>query len=269
MVNRKAFTLIEVLISIFLMGLIMVPLFNVVEMMRNSNEQLLHSLEKSTQITKATKVLFQDIMASDGNFTLKKDEMSRFCIEETTNSLYELPLAKVCWLVLKDKNTLVRAEGNGYKLPLKYEDHVEVDTIMPHIEMFDVYREKNKDKVLVVIKQKEKAPISFLVQGIWKPKPHTATGELAGFPVGTKKLPDGTILLPDGTRYPPGTRVGKDGLIRLKNGKIPYNSNGKPKRGISRKTDQNRGSGRREISDNKGERRQPPGAERRITPNIP
>jgi prepilin-type N-terminal cleavage/methylation domain-containing protein len=171
MVNRKAFTLIEVLISIALMGLILVPLFNVVEMMRNSNAQLLHSLEKSTQITKATKVLFLDIMSSDGNFTLKKDEMSRFCMEETTNSLYELPVAKVCWLVLKEKNTLVRAEGNAYKLPLNYEDKVEVDSIMTNIEMFDVYREKKKDKVLVVIKQKEKEPISFLVQGIWPPKP--------------------------------------------------------------------------------------------------
>jgi len=171
MVNRKAFTLIEVLISIALMGLILVPLFNVVEMMRNSNEQLLHSLEKSTQITKATKVLFLDIMGSDGNFTFKGDEMTRFCMEETTNSLYELPVAKVCWLVLKEKNTLIRTEGNLYKLPIGSEDRVEVDTIMSNIEMFDVFREKKKDKVLVVIKQKEKEPISFLVQGIWAPKP--------------------------------------------------------------------------------------------------
>jgi prepilin-type N-terminal cleavage/methylation domain-containing protein len=171
MVNRKAFTLIEVLISIALMGLILVPLFNVVEMMRNSNDQLLHSLEKSTQITKATKVLFLDIMSSDGNFTLKKDEMSRFCMEETTNSLYELSVAKVCWLVLKEKNTLIRTEGNLYKLPMGSENRVEVDRIMTNIEMFDVYREPKKDKILVVIKEKEKEPISFLVQGIWKPKP--------------------------------------------------------------------------------------------------
>jgi len=170
MLHRKAFTLIEVLISIALMGLILVPLFNVVEMMRNSNDQLLHSLEKSTQITKATKVLFLDIMGSDGNFTFKENEMSRFCMEETTNSLYALPLAKVCWLVLKEKNTLVRVEGNLYTLPLKSEDKVEVDSIMSNIEIFDVYREKNKDKVLVVIKEKEKEPISFLVQGIWEPK---------------------------------------------------------------------------------------------------
>ena len=223
MVNRKAFTLIEVLIAIALMGLILIPLFNVVEMMRNSNEQLLNALDKSTQITKATKVLFQDIMASDGNFTIKKDEMSRFCMEETTNSLYELPVAKVCWLVLKEKNTLIRIEGNSYKLPLGSEDRVEADKIMSNIEIFDVYREKGKDKVLVVLQQKDKEPISFLVQGIYKPKPKIdPKTALKGFPKGTKISKDGkSIILPDGRRFPIGSRMHPNGTVVPAGTKLP------------------------------------------------
>lgn len=215
MANRKAFTLIEVLISIALMGLILVPLFNVVEMMRNSNSQLLHHMEKSTKITKATKVLFLDIMGSDGNFTLKKDEMSQFCMGETTNSLYELPVAKVCWLVLKEKNTLVRVEGYKYRLPLGFEDRVEVDKIMSDVEMFDIYREPKKDKVLVVIKEKKKEPISFLVQGIWKPEPKIDKKKLLeGFPKGTKVSDDGKfIILPDGRKFPAGVRMHKNGTV--------------------------------------------------------
>ena len=233
MVNRKAFTLIEVLISIALMGLILVPLFSVVEMMRNSNDQLLHSLEKSTQITKATKVLFLDIMSSDGNFTLKKDEMSRFCMEETSNSLYGLPVAKVCWLVLKEKNTLVRAEGNDFKLPLTYDDKVEVDKIIPSIEIFDVTRDK--DKVLVVIKQKEKEPISFLVQGIYKPVP----------PLGPFiRDKNGKILYnADGTprRYPSGTVINAQGRAINKSGKdITYQgATRRPSRGAPKSTGTN------------------------------
>jgi len=168
MQKRKAFTLIEVLISIFLLGLILVPLFSVVDMMKASNAQLLKSLERTDKITKATKVLFLDIMGSDGNLSIKKDEFTRLCIEETSNSLYNLPIAKVCWLVLKEKNTLVRAEGNAYKLPLGYEDRVEVDKIMSGIELFDVTH--YEDKVLVVLKEREKKPISFMLQGITKPK---------------------------------------------------------------------------------------------------
>ncbi len=114
MSNRKAFTLLEVLISIALMGIVIVALFSSVDMMQNSNQHLSKYLEKSKKITKATKVLYLDMMGSDGNITIQKDEFSRVCMEETRNSLYALPSAKVCWVVLKKDKTLARIEGNDY-----------------------------------------------------------------------------------------------------------------------------------------------------------
>jgi len=108
-----------------------------------------------------------DILGSDGNITIKKDEFSRVCMEETQNSLYDLPSAKVCWVVLKKDKTLARIEGNTYHLPLLTEERVEIDPIMTDIELFDVYHEK--DKVLVLIQQQGKEPISFMVQGMTKP----------------------------------------------------------------------------------------------------
>ncbi len=167
MFNRKAFTLLEVLISIALLGIVIVALFSSVDMLQNSNQHLLKYLEKSKKITKATKTLYLDIVSSDGNITIAKDEFSRICMEQTRNSLYALPAAKVCWVVLKKDNTLVRVEGNAYHLPLKSEERVEIDTIMTGIEIFDLYHEK--DKVLVLIQQQEKEPISFMVQGVSKP----------------------------------------------------------------------------------------------------
>ena len=166
---RRGFTLIEVLISILLLGIIMVALFSVVSMMRDSNAQLYTYLQKAKKVTQSTKVLYLDIIASDGNITITKDEYSRVCMEETGNSLYGLSLAKVCWLVLKEENTLVRVEGNGYHLPTRYEEKVEVDPVIKHVELFDVYHQK--DKVIVLLKEKHKEPISFMVQGITKPKP--------------------------------------------------------------------------------------------------
>jgi prepilin-type N-terminal cleavage/methylation domain-containing protein len=165
--QKKAFTLIEVLISIALLGIVIVALFSTVSMMRDSNAHLYKYLQKSKKITKATKVLYMDIMSSDGNISIKKDEFSRLCMQETRNSLYALSLAKVCWVVLKKENTLVRVEGNNYKLPTGFEDRVEVNPVMKHIELFDVYHQK--DKVLVFLKQKGEKPITFMVQGITKP----------------------------------------------------------------------------------------------------
>jgi hypothetical protein len=167
--HTKAFTLLEVLISIGLLGIVIVALFSTVSMMKDSNEHLLGYLEKAKKITKATKVLYLDIISSDGNITIKKDEFSRLCMQETKNSLYALPLAKVCWLVLKKDNTLVRVEGNNYHLPTKLEEKVEVNPVMKHVELFDVYHKK--DKVLVFLKQVGKEPITFMIQGISKPVP--------------------------------------------------------------------------------------------------
>ncbi len=205
MQNRKAFTLIEVLISIALLGMMIVPLFSVIEMMRNSNEHLLVSLEKSKQITKATKVLFLDILSSDGNLVIKKDEFTRLCIEETKNSLYNLPIAKVCWVILKDKNTLARIEGHSYAIPLKSEDRVEVDKVMTGVEIFDVYQQK--DKVLVLIQQKGQDPISFMVQGITNPV-------LEVLADGTKIMRDGRKVLKDGTQiFKDGSKILPDGTV--------------------------------------------------------
>jgi prepilin-type N-terminal cleavage/methylation domain-containing protein len=165
--QRSAFTLLEVLISIALLGIVIVALFSTVDMMQNSNKQLAEHLKKAKAMTAATKVLYLDIVSSDGNISIEKDERSRVCIEETRHSVYALPSAKVCWVVLKESNQLVRIEGNGYQLPLDQEDKVEVDVVMNEVELFDVYHEK--DKVLVLIKEPKKEPISFMVQGISQP----------------------------------------------------------------------------------------------------
>jgi len=168
MANRKAFTLLEVLISIALLGIILPALYESVDMLKDSNEHLFRYVEKSKKITKASQTLYLDILSSDGNLTIKKDDFSRLCIEQTRNSIYELPSAKVCWIVLKKGHTLLRVEGNGYQLPLRADDRVEADIIMKDLELFDVYH--NKDKVLVLIQQVQKEPISFMVQGITKPQ---------------------------------------------------------------------------------------------------
>ena len=165
--QRAAFTLIEVLISIGLLGIVIVALFSTVSMMKDSNEHLHGYLQKAKKVTKATKVLYLDIISSDGNISIKKDEYTRLCMEQTRNSLYALSIAKVCWVVLKDKNTLARIEGNDYRLPTRFEDRVEVNPVMQNVDIFDVYHQK--DKVLVFLKQKGQEPITFMVQGVSKP----------------------------------------------------------------------------------------------------
>ncbi len=166
--KRKAFTLLEVLISIALLGIILPALYESVDMLRDSNAQLFKYVEKSKEVSKVTETLYLDILSSDGNLSIKKDDFTRLCIEQTRNSLYALPTAKVCWVVLKKDHSLLRIEGNGYTLPLREDDRVETDLVMKNIELFDIYY--RKDKILVLLQQSKKEPVSFLIQGVSKPK---------------------------------------------------------------------------------------------------
>jgi len=166
--QRSAFTLIEVLIAIVLLGIILPALYETVLLLRNSNTHLFEHLEKAKKVTQATDTLYLDLLSSDGNISIKKDDFSRVCIENTKNSLYALSVAKVCWVVLKSENTLLRIEGYDYHLPLQGEEKVEVNAVMTQVELFDVYYKK--DKILVLLQQKAKDPITFMIQGIEKPK---------------------------------------------------------------------------------------------------
>ena len=167
MLKRSAFTLVEVLISIALLGIILPALYQSVDLLRDSNSHLFEYLEKAKKSTQATDTLYLDILSSDGNISIQKDEYSRVCIEQTKNSLYALSVAKVCWIVLKKDKILVRIEGNNYRLPLGFEERVEVNPVMKNVEIFDVYHEK--DKILVLLQQKAKEPISFMIQGVSRP----------------------------------------------------------------------------------------------------
>ncbi len=165
--QRRAFTIIEVLIAIALMGIILPALYESVILLRNSNSHLFEYLGKAKKVTHATDTLYLDLVSSDGNISIQKGEFPRVCIENTKNSLYALSVAKVCWVVLKKENTLLRIEGYDYHLPLKEDEKVEVNTVMENVELFDIYYVK--DKILVLLQQKAKEPISFMIQGVEKP----------------------------------------------------------------------------------------------------
>lgn len=166
--GHRAFTLIEVLVSIALLSLVLLALYQSLSMLRNSNIQLFNYMQKASEDNRGMQTLFLDIAGSDGNLTLEKDEFARLCIENTINSLYALPSAKVCWVVSKEEHALLRSEGNRYSLPLRSGEKVSVDKIMTDLELFDIYR--TKTDVLVLLKQKEHEAIAFMVQGVSEPR---------------------------------------------------------------------------------------------------
>jgi len=170
--NKKGFTLLEVLISIALLSLVLMALYRSADILRVSNRNLFHYLEKSSDIIKGANTLYLDILKSDGNITINsKKKFHHIIIENSRHSLYGLYSCKITWLVYKEKNTLLRLEGNGYTLPLREEDRVAIDIISNNMDIFTIYKNKKKNKILIVMKILNKGVESFMVQSVSKPKP--------------------------------------------------------------------------------------------------
>ncbi len=173
--KKNAFTLIEVLISITLLSLVLMALYRSADILRASNKNLFSYLENTTDNLKGAKTLYMDLIKSDGNISIvnKNRKFDRVIIYNSKNSLYGLYSAKIEWLVYKDKNQLLRVEGNSYELPLKSEQSIAIDKISNNIELFKVYRSKNKkkDKILVVMKNIGDNTQGFLIQNLSTERP--------------------------------------------------------------------------------------------------
>jgi prepilin-type N-terminal cleavage/methylation domain-containing protein len=164
---KGAFTLLEVIISIMLLSLVLMALYRSADILRQSNKNLFKHLQHSSDIIKGANTLYMDLLESDGHITiLDRKKFHRLIIENTKHSLYGLYKAQITWLIYKDNNTLLRIEGSEYKLPLRDNKNVAIDKVSDNIELFNIYRNKKKSKVLVVLKSSNHEVISFIVQNL-------------------------------------------------------------------------------------------------------
>jgi prepilin-type N-terminal cleavage/methylation domain-containing protein len=173
--TQKAFTIVEVLISITLLSLVLMALYRSADLMRASNLHLFNYLQKASTTLKGSTTLYKDLMYADHNITINSEEkFHRLTIANTSHSLYGLAQAKVVWLVYKNDNTLLRIEGGEYNIPLRNEERVEIDVIAKNIELFKIYKSKTKNKVLAMIQIAGQDPQLFLTQNIPEPPPSPA-----------------------------------------------------------------------------------------------
>lgn len=142
--NRKAFTLIELVVSIALFGLITVFLFGTIDELRKQQMFYQKKEEKIVRKNRILSLLRDDLYRPQSLITLhtQSKDFDIVSITASNRSLYGIDRPYVVWMVFKNENRLIRLESPlPIHLPLPpealYLTHS--DTIALNCEIFRVY----------------------------------------------------------------------------------------------------------------------------------
>lgn len=160
--KRHAFTLVELLVSIALFGLIAIFLFGTIGELR---KQQAFYKEKEAFVAQKNQML--SLLRSDFDrpqtLTLSdtgKKEFTMVTVNGANHSLYGIDRPNIVWIVMKANNTLVRLESpNPIPLPLTADTLylIHSDVIGKYCELFRLYDSpKNR---LIYMKFENQSPL--------------------------------------------------------------------------------------------------------------
>ena len=159
---KKAFTLVELLVSIALFGLIAVLLFGTIDELRKQQgfyQEKEGVVVRKNRIVSLLRTDFdrpQSLFVSDSS----TKEFTAVSVSGASRSLYGIDRPYLLWLVLKNNNTLVRLESAyPISLPLNPDSLylVHRDVIGKDCELFRVY--DSAKRRLIYVKFVNESPL--------------------------------------------------------------------------------------------------------------
>ncbi|MCX6061295.1 MAG: prepilin-type N-terminal cleavage/methylation domain-containing protein [Campylobacterales bacterium] len=160
--RRNAFTLIELVVSIALFGLITVFLFGAIDELRKQQTFFQKKevvIERKNQILSLLRTDLDRAQSVTVSTSMSKD-FDSVSIAGSNRSLYGIDRPYVVWLVLKSDNTLVRLESSSLiTVPIAPEAlySIHSDRIAKQCELFRMY-DSPKHRLLY-LKFENQAPL--------------------------------------------------------------------------------------------------------------
>jgi len=160
---RRAFTLIEMMVSITILSIMMIYLYKTNSSVNQSNVFYEREVNKLNLLTLKKRVFFLDLSLilyqQSSVLHIDKDEDMLFL--QTTNSLHKRVNPFVAYIVKKEK--LYRLESlKKLTYPFSEADKFDVDCF-GDIDIFRVYKQKKKETFLVDLKFKNSDKILMKV----------------------------------------------------------------------------------------------------------
>ena len=161
--GKKAFTLLEVVISITIFMIILIFMYKTLDDTKLSNSSFENHINKKDDVNHLYKIFAEDIAESKGKIDFLQDrDKNSLVIFKSNNSFHNAFYSNITYMV-SSNNYLVRIESKDKfqkeKSTLEFYNNSYIDTLQKDIEKFIVVQKD--DKVIFIIKQKDKEKIVF------------------------------------------------------------------------------------------------------------
>lgn len=157
---KKAFTLLEVVVSLTIFMILILFLYKTLDQTKLSNKQFSNTLEKMTSLNSLNKIFLEDLLESK-EFSIHEDKRKNSIVKIQTTNLYHNPyFSNVTYFVSKDKNLLRVESKEAFSIDKRnsqsfYNDSY-IDKLFDDIEYFEAKESQDKTKILYVVKQNDK-----------------------------------------------------------------------------------------------------------------
>ena len=160
-VRRDAFTLIELVLSIFLLGIIVYFLYGAVASLQKSNTIFAERSRSAFYDQKVLSMLQKDLFFAT-QLSIGGHENSIVQMQ-TNNSLYDIDAPYVTWLLKPDLKKLVRFESTlpFARMDAKNSPYYHMSIIPKTCELFKIYQSRKKEHILIYIKFKGEDPLLY------------------------------------------------------------------------------------------------------------
>ena len=108
---KKAFTLIEVLVSIVLLGIMFTYVYTILNSVKTQNNRYLEKADTIQKEQKIFNLLSLDIAKSIGKISISHGSRYDLISFTTQNSIYEIINPNILYFVSKKDNALIRVES--------------------------------------------------------------------------------------------------------------------------------------------------------------
>ena len=166
--NKQSFTLIEILISISLLAIIVLFLYQTLDVTTKSNKFFQEKLSIQEYKTNLKKIFFKDIIYS---YSIKTeyDKNKNIILDiNTSNTYHDSFYNNITYLISKDNNLLRIESKNKFKKDKLYDEFFDtsyIDTIAIDVNKFKVTKTNDK-QYAIYLKFKDESDMMFTFKSI-------------------------------------------------------------------------------------------------------